>query len=96
MVAVLTKTDIVEQIGNCMSAGCMARVDSIMTRDVTYCGIHEVLRGVCNGTANRLAQRTHHFVNERISIQSGVFDLILRTACHEPRCGTRNALRAAD
>ncbi len=46
MVGVLTKTDIVGRIGGCMGAGCMARVDSIMTRDVTYCGTHEILRDV--------------------------------------------------
>lgn len=32
MVGVLTKTDIVGQIGRCSGAGCTARVDSIMTR----------------------------------------------------------------
>ena len=38
MVGVLTKTDIVGQIGRCIGAGCTARVDSIMTRDVTIAG----------------------------------------------------------
>lgn len=46
MVGVLTKTDIVGQIGRCMGAGCTARVDSIMTRDVTYCRTHEILLDV--------------------------------------------------
>ena len=32
----MTKTDIVGQIGRCTGAGCTAKVDSIMTRDVTY------------------------------------------------------------
>ena len=44
MVGVLTKTDIVGQISRCMGSGCTARVDSIMTRDVTYCRANEVLR----------------------------------------------------
>ena len=35
MVGVLTKTDIVGQIGRCGEAGCTA-MDSIMTRDVIY------------------------------------------------------------
>lgn len=43
MVGVLSKTDIVGEIGRCMGAGCKARVDSIMTRDVTYCRPHEIL-----------------------------------------------------
>jgi hypothetical protein len=40
MVGVLTKTDIVGQIGRCMGASCSVRVDSIMTREVTYCRTH--------------------------------------------------------
>ncbi|HET6607113.1 MAG TPA: CBS domain-containing protein [Rhodopila sp.] len=46
MVGVLTKTDIVGQIGRCTGAGCIVRVDSIMTRDVTYCRTHEILLDV--------------------------------------------------
>ncbi len=46
MVGVLTKTDIVGQIGRCMGAGCTARVDSIMTRGVTYCRTHDILLDV--------------------------------------------------
>lgn len=46
MAGVLTKTDIVGEIGRCMGAGCTARVDSIMTRDVTYCRTHEILLDV--------------------------------------------------
>ena len=41
MVGVLTKTHIVGQTSRCMSSGCTARVDSIMTRDVTDCRIDE-------------------------------------------------------
>jgi len=37
MVGVVTKTDIVRQIGGCLGAGCIARVDTIMTRDVASC-----------------------------------------------------------
>lgn len=43
MVGVLTKTDIVGQIGRCMGAGCTASVESIMTRQVTFCRTHEAL-----------------------------------------------------
>lgn len=46
MVGVLTKTDIVGQIGRCTGAGCTARVDSIMIRNVTYCRTHEILLDV--------------------------------------------------
>lgn len=43
MVGGLTKTDIVYQTCCCMGAGCIARVDSVMTRHVTYCRTHEIL-----------------------------------------------------
>jgi CBS domain-containing protein len=46
MVGVLTKTDIVGQISRCNGFGCTARVDSIMTRDVTYCRENEALLDV--------------------------------------------------
>jgi CBS domain-containing protein len=45
-VGVLTKTDIVGQIGRCMGSGCTVRVDSIMTRDVTSCRAHDALLDV--------------------------------------------------
>ena len=57
MVGVLTKTDIVGQIGRCMGAGCAARVDSIMTRDVTYCRTHEILHDVWTLMRNLDLQR---------------------------------------
>ena len=57
MVGVLTKTDIVSQIGRCMGAGCTARVDSIMTRDVTYCRTHEILLDVWSVMRERGLQR---------------------------------------
>ncbi|MEO8813366.1 MAG: CBS domain-containing protein [Caulobacteraceae bacterium] len=37
MVGVVTKTDLVAQMGRCGGAACMARVDTIMTRDVISC-----------------------------------------------------------
>jgi CBS domain-containing protein len=57
MVGVLTKTDIVGQIGGCTGAGCTARVDSIMTRNVTYCRTHETLLDVCSVMRERGLQR---------------------------------------
>jgi CBS domain-containing protein len=57
MVGVLTKTDIVGQIGRCMGAGCTARVDSIMTRDVTYCRTDDVLLDVWSVMRERGLQR---------------------------------------
>ncbi len=57
MVGVLTKTDIVGQIGRCTGAGCTARVDSIMTRDVTYCRTHEILFDVWSVMRERSLQR---------------------------------------
>jgi CBS domain-containing protein len=57
MVGVLTKTDIVSQIGRCGEAGCTATVDSIMTRDVTYCHAHEALLDVWSLMRERGLQR---------------------------------------
>jgi CBS domain-containing protein len=57
MVGVLTKTDIVGQIGRCGEAGCTATVDSIMTRDVTYCRTHEALLDVWSVMRERGLQR---------------------------------------
>ncbi|HWW49673.1 MAG TPA: CBS domain-containing protein [Xanthobacteraceae bacterium] len=57
MVGVLTKTDIVGQIGHCMGSGCTARVDSIMTRDITYCRTHEILLDVWSVMRERGLQR---------------------------------------
>ena len=57
MVGVLTKTDIVGQIGRCMGVGCTTRVDSIMTRDVTYCRTHEILLDVWSVMRERGVQR---------------------------------------
>ena len=57
MVGVLTKTDIVGHIGRCTGASCTARVDSIMTRDVTYCRTHEILLDVWSVMKERGLQR---------------------------------------
>ena len=53
MVGVLAKTDIVGQIG----PGCTARVDSIMTHDVTYCRTDDVLLEVWSVMRERGLQR---------------------------------------
>ncbi len=37
MVGVVTKTDIVQQIGHCQGAACASVAADIMTRDVTFC-----------------------------------------------------------
>src|SRR5665213_2628132 len=57
MVGVLTKTDIVGQISRCMGSGCTARVDSIMTREVTYCRTHETLLDIWSLMRERGLQR---------------------------------------
>lgn len=57
MVGVLTKTDIVGQISRCIGSGCTARVDSIMTRDVTYCRTQEALLDVWSLMKERGLQR---------------------------------------
>ncbi len=46
MVGVITKTDIVSQIGLCGAGGCNARVDTIMTREVLSSRTNEPLQDV--------------------------------------------------
>lgn len=46
IVGVVTKTDIIGEISRFLGSGCMARVDSIMTRDVTFCRANEMLSDV--------------------------------------------------
>jgi CBS domain-containing protein len=57
VVGVLTKTDIVGQIGRCMGVGCTVRVDSVMTRDVTSCRAYDALLDVWSVMSERGLQR---------------------------------------
>ena len=57
MVGVITKTDIVAQIGRCGAGGCAARVDTIMTREVLSSQLKESLQDVW--TAMKARGRRH-------------------------------------
>lgn len=57
MVGVITKTDIVSQIGRCGAGGCAARVDTIMTREVLSSQPKESLQDVW--TAMKARGRRH-------------------------------------
>ncbi len=57
MVGVLTKTDIVRRITQCTGSGCIARADTIMTRDVTSCGATEALQDIWSVMKSRGLQR---------------------------------------
>ena len=46
MVGVITKTDVVGQIGRCQGAGCTAAASAVMSRDVTSCHPHVPLKDV--------------------------------------------------
>jgi CBS domain-containing protein len=46
MVGVVTKTDLVAQMGRCGGGACNDRVDTIMTRDVLSCRANELLHDV--------------------------------------------------
>lgn len=46
LVGVLTKTDVVKQIGHCQGAGCMALLLLAMTRDVLSCQYDDALETV--------------------------------------------------
>lgn len=57
MVGVITKTDIVSQIGRCGADGCSARVDTIMPREVFSCRANEWLQDVWTAIKERDLQR---------------------------------------
>lgn len=57
VVGVLTKTDIVGQMGQCSGGGCIARVDTIMTRDVISCRPNESLKDIWSVMKQRGLQR---------------------------------------
>ena len=57
MVGVITKTDIVSQIGRCGADGCNARVDTIMTREVLSSRANEALQDVWTTMKARGVQR---------------------------------------
>ena len=57
MVGVLTKTDIVGQITRCLGSGCMASVDTIMTRDMASCQLGEPLQDIWSMMKARGLQR---------------------------------------
>ena len=57
MVGVITKTDIVSQIGRCGADGCSATVDTIMTREVFSCRANEWLQDVWAAIKARDLQR---------------------------------------
>ena len=57
MVGVLTKTDIVRQMGRCGGSGCVERVDAIMTREVASCRAGESLRAIWSMMKERRLQR---------------------------------------
>ncbi len=46
MAGVVTKTDLVAQIGRCAGGACIARIDTIMTRDVLSCRANQPLHDV--------------------------------------------------
>ena len=57
IVGVLTKTDLVGQIIRCAGAGCVARVDAIMTREVVSCRPDQPLRDIWSVMKDRGLQR---------------------------------------
>ena len=57
MVGVLTKTDIVAQIRQCIGNNCTARVDTIMTSNVTSCRPGEALKDIWSVMKARGLQR---------------------------------------
>jgi CBS domain-containing protein len=46
MVGVITKTDVVRQISQCQGSSCTTEASAVMTRDVTFCHPHSMLKDV--------------------------------------------------
>ena len=46
MVGIVTRTDVVRQMGRCQGSGCTAAVAAVMTKDVTYCRSDDLLQDV--------------------------------------------------
>jgi CBS domain-containing protein len=57
LVGVLTKTDIVRQMGHCGGSSCTAIVDTIMVRRVTFCRPNDMLQDVWSVMKDRGLQR---------------------------------------
>ena len=57
MVGVLTKTDIVGQIRHCLGHGCVARVETIMTRNVISCCLDTPLQQLWGTMKEKAVQR---------------------------------------
>jgi CBS domain-containing protein len=57
IVGVITKTDIVAQIGRCGAGGCTSKVDAIMSREVLSCRANELLVDVWTTMKTRGLQR---------------------------------------
>jgi CBS domain-containing protein len=57
IVGVITKTDIVAQIGRCGAGGCTSKVDAIMSREVLSCRANELLVDVWATMKTRGFQR---------------------------------------
>jgi CBS domain-containing protein len=53
MVGVITKTDIVRQIGGCHGSACTSAAADVMTRDVAYCRPTDCLPDVLSMMAKR-------------------------------------------
>lgn len=65
MVGVITKTDIVSQIGRCGADGCNASVDTIMTREVLSSRANEALQDVWMTMKERGLQRVPVVADDR-------------------------------
>ena len=46
MVGIVTRTDVVRQMGLCQGCGCTAAVGTVMTKDVTFCRPGDLLQDV--------------------------------------------------
>jgi CBS domain-containing protein len=51
LAGIITKSNIVEQIGHCQGTGCMTQASQVMVRDVTHCGPDDSLADVLSSMA---------------------------------------------
>lgn len=53
MAGIITKSNVVQQIGHCEGRGCMIAASELMIRDVTFCRPSDSLADVLSTMANR-------------------------------------------
>lgn len=83
MVGVITKTNIVRQIGLCQGAACTSTAAEIMTRDVTFCSATDCLPDVLS------MMQARGFVHVRLSTRNASHRVCSMQETRCASCGPR-------